>query len=561
MVFNRPSPPKRAAKDCSVLTIAGSDCSGGAGIQADLKTFAAHGCYGASVLTALTAQNTTGVQGVHAIPPEFVAEQIQSVLDDVEIHAIKTGMLCNAEIASKVAQVLSKYAKAGKSIPLVCDPVCVSTSGHTLLEPRSIDVLLDEVFPQSTLITPNKSEAELLLKARGHPLEINSLDDMLKAARELFPSTQCSVLVKGGHLVSSLKEVNEFASRNPDVEVIKQNILEENMEILLVGQEPMLTREVVVDVLYQPEGTTMFCRPRIESTSTHGTGCTLSSAIACRLAQGYSVKEAVAEASLYTHLGILTARPIGKGYGPLNHLHSVEQVSIPSRTSVNPYPFTYHLIQGSRDIWKRYVEHDFVKLLGKGVLPKKAFVHFIKQDYHYLKYYARAYGLLAAKSTTFPAIHSATEIIMNVINEISTHKAFCQTFGVTPEELESTTEGTATTAYGAYILNVGLQGDPAKLVMALMACLLGYGEVGLWLKKEASKENSWVVMEGNPYKKWLEDYSGEHYQNAVRIGLESVEKLVEDDHPSASRLKEWEDVWLRCTELEKGFWDAAMAQA
>ncbi|TEB34011.1 thiamine biosynthesis protein [Coprinellus micaceus] len=462
-------------------------------------------------------------------------------------------MLCNAEISLAVSEALTLYKNAGKPIPIVCDPVCVSTSGHTLLEPGSVDVLLDHLFPISTLLTPNKSETELLLSSRGCNFEIETLDDLVGAATRLSALSDCSVLVKG--------EVKEFSSRHPEVEVIKQNILEENMEILLVGQEGTQNRKLVVDVLHQPEATVLFCRPRIDSTSTHGTGCTLSSAITCRLAQGFSVKDAVAEASLYTYLGILTARPMGKGFGPLNHLHSVDHVAIPSPTQVNPYPFTYHLIQGSRQIWKEYVEHDFVKLLGKGILPKAAFAHFIKQDYHYLKYYARAYGLLAAKSSSFGAIQSATETIMNVINEIATHKTFCQSFGISPEELESTPESTATTAYGAYILNVGLQGDHAKLVMALMACLLGYGEVGLWLKKEASLPSSWVAMEGNPYRKWIEDYSGVHYQNAVRIGIESIEKLVVIDHPSPARLKEWEDVWLRCAELEKGFWDAAMAQA
>lgn len=238
-------------------------------------------------------------------------------------------MLCNAEISLAVSEALNFYKNAGKSIPIVCDPVCVSTSGHTLLEPGSVDVLLDHLFPISTLLTPNKSEAELLLNSRGYNFEIATLDDLVGAAARLSALSNCSVLVKGGHFTSPLEKVKEFSSLHPEVEIIKQNILEENMEILLVGQEVTQNRKLVVDVLHQPGATVLFCRPRIDSTSTHGTGCTLSSAIACRLAQGFSVKDAVAQASLYTYLGILTARPIGQGFGPLNHLHSVDHIAIP----------------------------------------------------------------------------------------------------------------------------------------------------------------------------------------------------------------------------------------
>jgi hydroxymethylpyrimidine/phosphomethylpyrimidine kinase / thiaminase len=283
------------------------------------------------------------------------------------------------------------------------------------------------------------------------------------------------------------------------------------------------------------------------------------------------VEHAINAATLYTHHAIAAARKIGRGFGPLEHLHSIRSPftpprslspassvtlapqtpapsMIPPRTAANPYPFTHYLILSTLPAWKAYVEHDFVKQLGKGILPKEKFVHFIKyvdalsigfhndqtdrrhvsinrQDYHYLKYYARSYALLAAKASTFESIHAATNIILSVINEIATHKIFCATFGVTPQELEECEEEVACTAYGAYILNVGLQGDTAKLTMALMACLLGYGEVGLWLKRHAirsgeeSGEERWVVMDGNPYKKWIEDYTGEAYQGAVKAGL------------------------------------------
>ncbi|EDR11144.1 uncharacterized protein LACBIDRAFT_232790 [Laccaria bicolor S238N-H82] len=500
----------------SVLTIAGSDSSGGAGIQADLKTFAAHGCYGASVITALTAQNTQGVHGVHPCPPEFVAQQIHSVLEDLEINAIKTGMLYDVENTKQVVKSLKAHYKNKALPPLICDPVCVSTSGHTLLHPEAVEILIDELFPLATLITPNKAEAELLLSSRNPFVDITSLEDMLSATEQLLSFGCAAVLLKGGHITSTMTDTGINVADHP---------------------------ELVVDVLYQSNGKkSLFVMPRIESTSTHGTGCTLSSAIACELACGLSLEEATKNAAIFTHMGIEAAHPMGKGHGPLNHLHSLTTLKIPH----------------TAELWKEYVEHDFVKRLGRGVLEIEAFSHFIRQDYHYLKYYARAYGLLSAKSTSFMGIESSAQAILNILQEIQTHRTLCESFSTDSQELENTPEATTTIAYGSYLMTVGLEGDAAKLLLALMACLLGYGEVGLWLAKEASKENSWVVIEGNPYKEWIEVYAGQQYQNAVKIGLEAIENLAIADPPSPARLKEWRSVWEQCTRLERAFWDMAM---
>ncbi|PBK64591.1 hypothetical protein ARMSODRAFT_469137 [Armillaria solidipes] len=546
----------------AVLTIAGSDCSGGAGIQADLKTFTANGCYGASAITALVAENTVGVQDVFPSPPLFVVRQILSVLQDISMDALKTGMLFDAEITKAVVHTLKTHY-GGNVPPLVCDPVCVSTSGHSLLNPDAIDVMVKELFPLATLITPNKSEVELLL-AHGRPGAypgISTLEDMYQACKDFFtqftPGPK-AILLKGGHVTAALADVDRVSSAHPEINVVRGGLFGENMEILQVGRDTS-GAELVVDILYENNGAvTILARPRIESTSTHGTGCTLSAAIACGLAQGLSLLEATKAGASYTHMGIENAVPFGKGHGPLNHLHSIAKISIPRSTPSNPYPFTKLLIQENLGIWKDYVEHDFVKRLAQGVLAREYFVHFVKQDYHYLKYYARAYGLLAAKSTTFPAIESATRTILNVLHEIGTHTAFCARFGVTADELESTEESTATMAYGGYLLDIGLQGDRIKLLMALLACLLGYGEVGLWIKKEAAKPGSLAKLEGNPYLHWIEDYSGPEYQNAVRLGMETIEACAMADPPSPARYKDWCEVWRKCTKLEKGFWDMAM---
>ncbi|KAJ7215309.1 Phosphomethylpyrimidine kinase-domain-containing protein [Mycena haematopus] len=537
----------------TVMTIAGSDSSGGAGIQADLKTFAALGQYGTSAITALTAQNTTGVQGVHGVPPNFLEQQIHSILDDLDVHAIKTGMLFDAEVTRATVRALKSHYAGRTMPPVVCDPVCVSTSGDSLLAPEALEVLTKELFPLSVLITPNKSEAELLLSR-----SISSIQDMLDAAKDLLLCGPRGVLVKGGHITATIADVDSLVHAHPEVCVVRDGLYGDDMEILSVNAPKPTT--VVIDILCEADGpTTAFIRPWIDSTSTHGTGCTLSAALACTLADGATVSEAVAIAAAYTHLGIQTATKLGAGHGPLNHLHSVAKMGVPPRTHTNPYPLTQLLIKGSAGIWKEYVEHTFVRRLGEGILSKDSFIHFIKQDYHYLKYYARAYSLLAAKSDTFPAIDSATRTILNVLREIGTHRAFCADFGVSESELEQTREASATSAYGGYLINVGMQGDTTKLLIALLACLLGYGEVGLWLKRAASERpGSNVVLEGNPYRRWIEDYSGKVYQNAVHAGLETIEACAAADPPSAARLAEWRAVWERCTRLEKAFWDMAL---
>ncbi|KAJ7144991.1 Phosphomethylpyrimidine kinase-domain-containing protein [Mycena crocata] len=536
----------------TILTIAGSDSGGGAGIQADLRTLAALGNYGTSAITALTAQNTIGVQGVHGVPPEFLQQQIQSVLDDLDVHAIKTGMLFDAENIRATVRALKRHYLGRTMPPLVCDPVCVSTSGHTLLASEALQVMIEDLFPHTTLITPNKSEAELLLSR-----SIDSLEDMFNAARDLLLHGPRAVLLKGGHMTATLADVDCLVRSHPELRVVRDGSYGHNMEILAINApQPEI---LVVDVLCELGGSaTLLARSRIDSSSTHGTGCTLSAALASALAGGATVLEAAISATAYTHLGIQTAFNLGAGHGPLNHLHSVSQLGIPRPTPGNPYPFAQLLIDGSAPLWREYVEHDFVLRLGQGTLPRASFVHFITQDYHYLKYYARAYSLLAAKSASFPLIDTAMQTIQNILREIATHRAFCAEFGVSANVLERTEESVATTAYGCYLMDVGIQGDTTKLLMALLACLLGYGEVGLWLKKEAARAGSGVVLEGNPYRRWIEDYSGPEYQAAVRIGLETIEARAVADPPSPARLFEWRTVWDRCTRLEKAFWDAAL---
>ncbi|PIL33042.1 hypothetical protein GSI_04491 [Ganoderma sinense ZZ0214-1] len=288
--MDRKAPP-------AVLTIAGSDSSGGAGIQADLKAFMAFGCYGASVITALTAQNTKGVQGVHPAPPEFLEQQLKSVLDDIEIKAIKTGMLYDAEHTRRIAHTLKAHFTGGRPLPpLVVDPVSVSTSGHTLLHPGAVDVMVRELFPLATLVTPNTPETELLLsriadvtESDSGPTTIATLEGMLAASEKLRTLGPKAVLIKGGHISATFADVRRVSAARPEVVLVLESFLDDNMEILQVNEADLGASPLVVDVLRESTGAvTLFVSPRIESTSTHGTGCTLAAAIASLLGKGES---------------------------------------------------------------------------------------------------------------------------------------------------------------------------------------------------------------------------------------------------------------------------------
>jgi len=281
--------------------------------------------------------------------------------------------------------------------------------------------------------------------------------------------------------------------------------------------------------------------------------------LASHLGSGLNVLEATRLAEVYTHIGISTAFPIGRGHGPLNHLHPILPRAVPKPTPSLPFPFVTALIESSRATWTSYVRHEFVQKLGNATLPRDNFIHFIKQDYHYLKHYARAYGQLAFKSSDFEPISAAATIALGIAGEKSIHEKFCAEWGISAEELQSTPESTATTAYALYILDEGVRGDELSLLVALAACLLGYGEVGLWLKAEAAKEGSDVFLEGNQYIQWIETYAGERYQNACRDGIAALEKRVEATPLTSSRFQELAKIWERCTKLETGFWDMAMA--
>ncbi|SON56267.1 Hydroxymethylpyrimidine/phosphomethylpyrimidine kinase [Hartmannibacter diazotrophicus] len=259
------------------VTIAGSDSGGGAGIQADLKTFSALGVYGASVITALTAQNTKGVTGIHAVPADFVTAQIDAVFSDLAVDAVKIGMLADPNVIRAVSAGLDAYEQT----TVVIDPVMVAASGDPLLVPEAVSTLIEELLPRALLLTPNLHEAARLL---GGPVA-SSREEMEAQARALKAMGPRNVLVKGGHGEGATSE----------------------------------------DVLVGDEEVRWFFAPRHQTMNTHGTGCTLSSAIAAGLARGKSLTEAVEAGKAYVTAAIVAADElrIGHGHGPVHHFHGL----------------------------------------------------------------------------------------------------------------------------------------------------------------------------------------------------------------------------------------------
>lgn len=257
----------------TALTIAGSDCSGGAGIQADLKTFSANGVFGMSVIVSVVAENTTRVISVEDISPQVIKEQIQAVFEDMPVDAVKVGMLSSIECMHAVAEGLKTY----QPIYIVIDPVMIAKGGHALMQPDALEMLKQEIIPLAYLLTPNIPEAETIV---GY--EIKTETDIKKAAIAINALGAKNVLIKGGHLDGD-----------------------------------------AVDYLYDGNEFFTYTTQRIQTKNTHGTGCTLSSAIAANLAKDYPLNEAVQRAKKYVTMAIEHALPLGHGHGPTNHFYEL----------------------------------------------------------------------------------------------------------------------------------------------------------------------------------------------------------------------------------------------
>ncbi|RHZ63973.1 putative thiamine biosynthesis protein (Thi-4) [Aspergillus thermomutatus] len=518
-----------------VLVIAGSDSSGGAGLEADQRVLAAHGVYALTATTGLTAQNTLGVQDIFIVPAQFVKKQINAGLEDVGADVVKLGMLSSAETIDVIAEALTSH-----QIPsVVLDPVMVSTSGSQLLPEVAVQSLRTKLLPLTSILTPNVPEAKLLLKDAGLDVqEPKDLSDLIQLAEQVRALGPKAVLLKGGHLPLTAAHK---AAQNPE------------------------DASTVIDILYDGENATLFETDFLVSKNTHGTGCSLASAIAANLALGKDLTRAVHSAVRFVEAGIKTSVDMGKGSGPINHFHSV--YSLPFA----PGRFLEYVLARPdvRPIWKKFTEHDFVHGLGSGKLPVERFKQYLVQDYLYLVHFARSNSLAAYKGKSMASIAASAKIVLHIERETALHLNYCASFGLSKAEMESHPESIACTAYSRYILDVGHSEDWLALQMALAPCLIGYGAIAKRLHTEKH-----TLREGNRYWQWIENYVAEDYTEAVRLGsgkdtiplreayvpdkrvLELLETHIRQASPS--RMEELIKIFIRATELEISFWDMGL---
>ncbi|KAK7736849.1 trifunctional hydroxymethylpyrimidine kinase/phosphomethylpyrimidine kinase/thiaminase [Diaporthe eres] len=471
-----------------LLVIAGSDCSGGAGLEADQKVIAAHGCYAMTATTALTAQNTLGVYDIHPVPPAFLRKQIDACFDDIGVDVVKTGMLASTETIAAVAEALERRDFGGS---LVVDPVMVATTGAELLPSEALRELRGRLLPRATVLTPNIPEARLLLAdaGLGAALPADALAgaaDLEAAGRALLSLGPEWVLVKGGH--APLRR-GDYAAARTDAE-----------------------REVVVDVLCGKGACVRIETDFQTSRNTHGTGCSLASAIASNLAKGMPVPQAVKAAC--------------RG-------HFVEWML--ERPDVAP-------------VWHRFINHPFVLAMGNGTLPLESFKGYLVQDYLYLIQFARANALAGYKAKNMRDIAAAAAIVGHIDRETALHLTYCEGFGVSREEMEATEEKQACTAYTRYVLDIGQSQDWLGLQVALAPCLLGYGALAKMLHGDPKS-----VREGNHYWNWIENYVADDYVQAVKTGSELLERNAVLQSPS--RVEEIVKIFIHATKMEIGFWE------
>jgi hydroxymethylpyrimidine/phosphomethylpyrimidine kinase len=461
-----------------VLSIAGTDPTGGAGIQADLKSISANGGYGMAVVTALVAQNTHGVRSVHVPPAAFLAEQLRAVSDDVEIDAVKIGMLADVHVIRTVVEWLARVRPA----VVVLDPVMIATSGDRLLDPDA-EQALRELMAQVHLVTPNIPELAILAR---EPAEV-SWSEVIAQAQRVSRAHGVLVIAKGGHLDGT----------------------------------------AVPDALVDGGTVTEFSGVRIDTQNTHGTGCSFSSAIATRVAARVAARPmgtatqlspsfsewtgAIAEAKQWLTESIRHSDElqVGSGHGPIHHFAGLwERGGLDTRPT--PDEVGVQWWEQIRDIRADTDALPFIQGLGDGTLSRDAFVWYLEQDALYLRDYAR---LLAEASRLAPTPEEQAFWAANaegaIVSELELHASWLPEgtmFGVEPSD--------TTTAYLNHLAAAGARGNYAELVAALLPCFWMYHDVGTRLHRLSAAEH--------PYRSWLEAYADEEFAASTSRAIEIV---------------------------------------
>ncbi|KAF8005556.1 hypothetical protein HF325_001013 [Metschnikowia pulcherrima] len=558
-------PPVEKTRLNAVLTIAGSDSSGGAGIEADIKTISAHKAYAMTCITALTAQNTMGVDAVVETPKEHLERILQANCTDfvdgyVEspLKIVKTGML-----TASAAEVLTGYLPCLRenSIRLVLDPVMVASSGKALVDDDTMRLILRDILPASYLCTPNFDEAVFLWKAaNGLPSDahdFDSVDSFVAFVVKLQECLRCeNLLVKGGHI--------PFAHGKGRV-----------------GKTSVGDEAHIYDILYESKSDriTIHKSLRIHTENSHGTGCTLASAISANLANGESLSRAVALSINYVHKGMVSLEgQLGHGTGPLNHnvAPSTNFLGV-----ANGIPWDVTKEEGSffsyfknhpsiKPSWERYTKHPFLQLVATNNLPFDDFLYFLKQDYYYLVNYAKVHGYAASVAPNCEQIEAQTKVIANIMAEIERHKEkLAKKYHIDYEKADLDAElqpGPACVAYCDYLTKIGREQDFIAIKVAVAPCLHGYAEAGLYgleirknfdgnLNKLESQDQSDV------YDAWLEDYASEWYRTAHEDGIRLLDTLFQGEVLSKHRQEELCAMFRDVVELEIAFWDEVVERS
>lgn len=497
----------------TVLTVAGSDSSGGAGIEADVKTITAHGCYALTAITALTAQNTQKVRRVADTKKEILEDIFRSNFEDIRIDVIKTGLLTGDAI-----DVLSQYiAKYHQGKPVVIDPVMVASSGTRLSKEDVLAHGIEKLMDGVTLITPNMEEATNILTLFGEEPVIDGVDDLKKYATMIQQKTKAlNVLLKGGHC--------------PWTEGGKM---------------------YVTDVLFisATQATVVFKSDYVDTQNTHGTGCTLASAIASNLASGLTVEESVGHGIRYVQSAITSATKLGHGCGPLNHVYHITSPSVDSlkgdvfaEGEFVKYLTAHPTVAAS---YQEYITHPFVKQVAEGSLEKHRFVRFISQDYPYLMNYSRIHAILCSIAPDLETMDREIEILNDIKKELNIQAGILNAKGIT--DLESMEKSDACKEYIQYLSKIAEGREWLEITVAMAPCLLGY---------HYATTNFEITTDDADYKGWMETYRSEWYRNAVTIGEATLEKFsVGITAEKASKLvKIFGDVCV----LESNFWNDAL---
>ncbi|CAD6916235.1 unnamed protein product, partial [Tilletia controversa] len=691
--------------------IAGSDSGGGAGIQADLKTIHSLGSYGLSVVTALTAQNTAGVQAVHVPPSEFVRQQFESVRRDIRIDAFKIGMLANEDIVHELGSLLKSATLDGT--PIVLDPVMVSTSGSMLLPNEAVQALITEVFPRCTIVTPNVAEAVEILKRspkQDRSKNGRAIQDLLeRGGSDLISKDQLSTisdavlrkdvdskkedpsatsttakiiadrmngqrldratailkalatledaediarlgsnacLLKGGHAPISRSDFDlvfgpdhdnietwdsaiSFAAWEPavrhepsmsaglvysvgTVDVIRMDHRPWSLALDrwaegAASEDELDNGSVVVDVLYQEHPgpgqrtRSLFVSRYSPSTSTHGTGCTLSSALATFLAQGHTLRAACGLAINYVAQGIPRGvADLGSGAGPLDHGLSSDlfphlRRAIPPPAPHDRAPLNRALVGHDVQLWLQYTRHDFVKRILVATDKTEpafwnGFTYFLRQDYLFLQHYARMFAIAAAATSASSdpdaqeEMESFSKTAAVCMLECQKHLQLCEENGISREDVtERTKESAAVVAYTRFVLDIGHGGGGSAggvlaMLVAMGPCALGYAEVGLWLaaqrrelRKASGEPESYAVLHPTDrtslsedlrhriaYDAWIDTYSSDEFQDSVGKSISLMERKAQQASLTVAKLSELKRIWTAAVRLEIGMWDEAV---